>query len=66
MLEDPKNFSTFVFENFKKKVPKMTFLGPGKYQKDQSHEFWWAYLKPYGKGRLIPDVGAIMAPPHVE
>ena len=41
MLEDPKTFWRQKFQNFWKKMSEVAVLGLGKYQKEQSHEFWW-------------------------
>ena len=40
MLEDPWKFLTFNFLKFSKKNPKMACLGPVRYEKEQSQEFW--------------------------
>ena len=41
MLEDPKKILTSkISKFFGKKKSEVALLGLGKYQKEQSHEFW--------------------------
>ena len=63
MLEDPRKFLTLNFPTLSKKNPKMACLAPVWYQKEQSHEFWWASPYPCRNARLFSVIRAIMAPP---
>ena len=66
MLEDPQNFLMPYFSNVFKKMSEMALLGPDKYQKKQSHEFWCLLSKICGNVGLIQVVWAIMAQPRVK
>ena len=40
MIKDPQKIDVTNFKFFEKKMSEVALLGLGKYQKEQSHEFW--------------------------
>ena len=66
MLEDPQKILMSKISIFLlKKDSEIALLGLGKFQKEQSHEFWWTLFLFYRYGKLIHGRAGQKDPPQV-